>query len=42
MTPKAAGRCIYWVRAAQKALAGNGYLKLVLTTLGIKLAKAEI
>ncbi len=42
MTPKAAGRCIYRVRAAQKALAGNGYLKLVLTTLGIKLAKAEI
>ena len=40
LSAKAAGRCIYRVQAAQKALAGNVYPKVVLTTLGIKLAKA--
>lgn len=38
---KAAGRCLYRVAAARKALEGNANTKLVLTNLGIRLARAN-
>ena len=38
---KAAGRCLYRVAAARKSLEGNANTKLVLTNLGIRLARAN-
>ena len=38
---KAAGRCLYRVAAARKSLEGNANIKLVLTNLGIRLARAN-